>query len=144
MTEIYVKSQAYDGQAFCVVGVNEDKKSVRLHDISFMGDIRMRGQSIPITGWDAHYQMMLYGMIWGVLEAPKDDELDIYIHSGVVADWINNGTEAPAIYGVLLGKLRQMLIGRKVMVWQVDFGQNKVMNQMLDRLLEIERLKQYA
>lgn len=144
MAEIYVKSKAYDGKAFCVVGVKEEKKSIRFHDIAFIGDIRIKGQTIPINGWDAHYQMLLYGIIWGVVDSPKDDELDIHIHSGVVADWINNGTEAPAIYGVLLGKLRQMLIGRKVVVWQTDFGQNRVMNSMLDRLLEVEKKRQYA
>ena len=143
MAEIYVKSKAYDGKAFCVVGIKEGGKSIAFHDIAFSGEIRLKGEQIPIDGVEANFQIMLYGVVWG-LHLTTDKEADIYIHSGVVASWINGDAIPPDIYGALMGRLRLMLIGRKAVAWQVDYGAHRTMNHMLDRLVNLEKLKKYA
>lgn len=143
MAEIYVKSKAYDGKAFCVVCIKEKSKSIAFHDIAFSGEIRMKGEQIPIDGVEANFQIMLYGVVWGLL-LTDDKEADIYIHSGVVASWINGDERPPDIYGALMCRLRQQLMGRSVVAWQVDYGAHRTMNHMLTRLLELEKLKKYA
>lgn len=143
MAEIYVKSKAYDGKAFCVVCIKEKSKSIAFHDIAFSGEIRMKGEQIPIDGVEANFQIMLYGVVCGLL-LTDDKEADIYIHSGVVASWINGDERPPDIYGALMCRLRQLLMGRRVVAWQVDYGAHRTMNHMLTRLLELEKLKKYA
>ena len=143
MAEIYVKSKAYDGKAFCVVGIKEGDKSIVFHDIAFDGSIRMRDEQIPIKGVEANFQIMLYGVVWG-LHLTNDKEADIFIHSGVVASWINGDGRPPERYGALMGRLRQQLIGRKAVAWQVDYGAHRTMNHMLDRLINLVKRKKYA
>ena len=153
MAEIYVKSKAYDGHAYCVVAVQPEKKSIQFHNYSFEDCIRVRGDRIPIDGVEANIQMELWAVIYGVTKAGKDDELLIYTHYPCVAEWINGSSNAepvitvgkvPTKYDKLLRILISHVIGKKVHAWQIDFGKNRVMNALLDKLINLEKLKKYA
>lgn len=133
MVNLYIKGMARGTKGCCAFLIKEQGD---VTGKTFDGIMPTKGGGIELIDGKAMYQTELYALVWGMALIPKNEDVKIWTNSTVIKAWITN-MQTPDTYKDVFDIFLELCGERKIDVEQVNLGQNRTMNKVRDKALEL-------